>query len=52
MIRPKNTGLSSWMAGFSLLGLLVGINLILSGVSILKTFRADQLSPSAGSEST
>jgi uncharacterized membrane protein HdeD (DUF308 family) len=44
---------SNWpFDSLSLLGLLVGINLILSGVSILKTFRADQLSPSAGSEST
>ena len=44
---------SNWpFDSLSLLGLLVGINLILSGVSILKTFRADQLSPSASSEST
>ena len=39
---------SRWpLDSLSLLGLLVGINLILSGVSILKTFRVDQLSPSA-----
>jgi uncharacterized membrane protein HdeD (DUF308 family) len=42
---------SRWpLDSLSLLGLLVGINLILSGVSIVKTFRAEQPSLASRSE--